>query len=74
MAGDGHVTHPDLGPLEVEITETGTGTSLSQVGLEAAGDLEQGAAHRLLSPGNSQILLCFSPGRSLHSRVNREYM
>ena len=45
VAGDGHVTYPDLRPLEVAGGDHGDGRQhLVQVSLEAAGDLKQGAA------------------------------
>ena len=74
VAGDGHVTYPDLRPLEVSSGDHGDRHQhLVQVGLEAAGDLEKGAA-LLIAPGlaNSQILLCLAGARSLHNKVYRE--
>ena len=74
VAGDGHVTYPDLRPREVPGGDHGDGDQhLVQVGLQAAGDLKQGAA-LLIAPGlaNSQILLCLSGARSLHNKVYRE--
>ena len=74
VTGDGHVTYPDLGPLEVTGGDHGDRHQhLVQVSLEAAGDLEQRAALLIAAClANSQILLCLSTGRSLHNRVYRE--
>ena len=74
VTGNGHVTYPDLGPLEVTGGDHGDRHQhLVEVSLEATGDLEQGAALLIAAClANSQILLCLSTGRSLHNRVYRE--